>query len=55
MYTFLNRNDYLYLKVADLVMCLKLHHYTARIRPFNLCKGANLFIQCIFLPMGSNS
>ena len=32
LYNILNRTDYVYLKVADLVMCLTLQQQTARIR-----------------------
>ena len=47
-YTSLNRNDYLYVKVA----------YLGSNKPHglchqNLCKGGNLFLQLFFLSMGS--
>ena len=37
LFTILNRNDYLYLKVADLVMCLALQQQNALIRQIK-CK-----------------
>ena len=39
LYNFLNRNDFLDLKVADLVMFLALQQQTAQIRPLKFVLG----------------
>ena len=52
-YTSLNRSDYLYLKVVDLVIYLALQYQIAGIMSLKLCKGGNLFLQLICLSMGS--
>ena len=52
-YTSLNRNDYLYLGVADLVIFWRNSNKPHGLCHHKLCKGGNLFLQLIFLSMGS--
>ena len=52
LYNSLNKTDYMYLKLAVLVMRLALQQKTHGLGCLNLCKGGNLFLQFIFCPWG---